>query len=59
MLVTKIFTRNASSSDKMEEEISKWLQFKKLVSITSSSTIDDDAIYVTVVLVAEDESSQF
>lgn len=58
MLVTKVFTRNSMCVDELSEDITKWLRFKKFVSQSSSSTIDDDAIYVTVVVVAEDNSTQ-
>lgn len=55
MLVTKVFTRTSNRADELSEEITKWLRFKTFVSQSSSSTIDDERIYITVVVVAEDK----
>lgn len=54
-VVTKVFVERSCYVDKLERDINEFLSTRKLLSQTSSSTMDNDFIFITIVVMAEEE----
>lgn len=53
-IVTKVFVEKSCDRDVLERDINEFLSTRKFISQTSSATMDDDFIFITVVVMAEE-----